>query len=93
MTEGRKLLLSQNEKRQSTAALQNASRVRGRVVSPLSKINHSLRELLARKPGVTIAHQAENSEIGEVARSLESGTVQGSEGGDEQGDSGHGSPR
>ena len=34
MTEGRKLLLSQNEKRQSTAALQNASRVRGRVVSP-----------------------------------------------------------
>ena len=45
---------------------------RGRIVKPLAGINQSLRDLLARKPGVTIAHQAEESEIGEVARSLES---------------------
>jgi signal transduction histidine kinase/DNA-binding response OmpR family regulator len=45
---------------------------RGRVVNPLTKMNQSLRDLLARKPGVTIAHQDESSEIGEVARSLES---------------------
>ncbi len=45
---------------------------RGRVVNPLVEINRNLGDLLARKPGVSIARQSEQSEIGEVARSLES---------------------
>jgi len=45
---------------------------RGRVVNPLAGLNNSLRDLLAHKPGVRIAHQDEDTEVGEVARSLES---------------------
>jgi signal transduction histidine kinase/CheY-like chemotaxis protein len=44
----------------------------GRVVNPLAGLNHSLRDLLAHKTGVQIAHQDEDTEVGEVARSLES---------------------
>jgi two-component system sensor histidine kinase/response regulator len=44
---------------------------RNRVVNPLAGINLSLRGLLERRPGVTIGHQDEQSEIGEVARSLD----------------------
>jgi signal transduction histidine kinase/CheY-like chemotaxis protein len=43
-----------------------------RVVNPLAGLNHSLRELLEHKPGVQIAHQDADTEVGEVARSLES---------------------
>jgi signal transduction histidine kinase/CheY-like chemotaxis protein len=43
-----------------------------RVVNPLAGLNHSLRDLLAHKSGVQIAHQDEDTEVGEVARSLES---------------------
>ena len=43
-----------------------------RVVNPLAALNQSLHDLLAHKPGVTIPHQKDQSEIGEVARSLES---------------------
>jgi PAS domain S-box-containing protein len=43
-----------------------------RVVNPLAALNQSLRELLARQRGVTIPCQKDQSEIGEVARSLES---------------------
>ena len=45
---------------------------RGRVVNPLAGINHSLREMLEHKRGVTIPHLSDQSEIGEVARSLDS---------------------
>ena len=45
---------------------------RGRVVNPLVEINRNLKDLLARKPGVSIGRQDDRSEIGEVARSLES---------------------
>jgi HAMP domain-containing protein len=45
---------------------------RKRVVNPLTALNQSLHDLLAHKPGVTIPHQQDQSEIGEVARSLES---------------------
>jgi two-component system, sensor histidine kinase and response regulator len=45
---------------------------RRRVVNPLAGLNRSLRDLLARKAGVSIGHQHDDSEIGEVARSLES---------------------
>ncbi len=44
---------------------------RRRVVNPLASLDRSLRELAARKHGVRIGFQAENSEIGEVARSIE----------------------
>src|SRR4051812_10329608 len=44
---------------------------RGRVINPLAGLNRSLRDLLAHRPGVRIAHQDEQTEIGEVARSLE----------------------
>src|SRR5262249_6254689 len=44
---------------------------RRRVVNPLAKINASLRDLVARKPGASIGYQDEDSELGEVARSLE----------------------
>ncbi|HSU56671.1 MAG TPA: GAF domain-containing protein, partial [Candidatus Dormibacteraeota bacterium] len=43
-----------------------------RVVNPLAALNESLHGLLARKAGVTIGHQQDESEIGEIARSLES---------------------
>ena len=45
---------------------------RKRVVIPLSVLNQSLRDLLARKQGVSIAYQNDRSEIGEIAQSLES---------------------
>lgn len=44
---------------------------RRRVVTPLASLDQSLRELAARKHGVKIGFQGENSEIGEVARSME----------------------
>ena len=37
-----------------------------RVVNPLASLNQSLRDLLARKPGVSIGHQQDSSEIGEA---------------------------
>ena len=43
-----------------------------RVVNPLAALNESLHDLLAHKQGVTIGYQQDQSEIGEVARSLES---------------------
>jgi signal transduction histidine kinase/DNA-binding response OmpR family regulator len=45
---------------------------RRRVVNPIAALNRNLRDLLSHKPGVNIGHQEEQSEIGEVARSLES---------------------
>src|SRR5687768_937179 len=42
-----------------------------RVVNPLASLNQSLRDLLARKAGVSIGHQQDSSEIGELARSME----------------------
>jgi PAS domain S-box-containing protein len=44
---------------------------RGRVINPLAGLNRSLRDLLAHKRGVQIAYQDEQTEIGEVARSLD----------------------
>jgi sigma-B regulation protein RsbU (phosphoserine phosphatase) len=44
---------------------------RRHVVNPLADLNQSLRELTARKRGVRIGFQEEDSEIGEVARSME----------------------
>ena len=44
---------------------------RRRVVNPLAGLNQNLRDLLARKAGVSIGNQQENSEIGELARSME----------------------
>src|SRR5438045_1033520 len=44
---------------------------RPRVVNPLAGLNRNLRDLLDGKAGVSIGYQEENSEIGEVARSLE----------------------
>ncbi len=45
---------------------------RGRVVNPLIRINQALRAMLAGEDAVTIGHQNDPSEVGEVARSLES---------------------
>jgi two-component system, sensor histidine kinase and response regulator len=45
---------------------------RRRVVNPLVGLNENLRDLLAHKEGVSIGHQRDDSELGEVARSLES---------------------
>ena len=45
---------------------------RRRVVNPIAGLNGNLRDLLAHKPGVSIGHQEDESEIGEIARSLES---------------------
>ena len=42
-----------------------------RVVNPLAELNESLRGLLAHKQNVIIRHQEDQSEIGEIARSLE----------------------
>jgi hypothetical protein len=42
-----------------------------RVVNPLAELNESLHGLLARKAGVAIGHQQDETEIGEIARSLE----------------------
>ncbi len=44
---------------------------RRRVVNPLAKLNLNLRDLISRKPGVRIGYQEDDSEIGEVARSME----------------------
>ncbi len=44
---------------------------RRRVVNPLAHLNSSLRDLVAGKPGAHIGYQEDNSEIGEVARSME----------------------
>ena len=43
-----------------------------RVVNPLTTLNRNLGDLVAGKAGVTIGHQQDDSEIGEVARSMES---------------------
>ena len=43
-----------------------------RVISPLVSLNQSLRDLLTHKQGIAIGYQKDRSEIGEVARSLES---------------------
>jgi two-component system sensor histidine kinase/response regulator len=43
-----------------------------RVVNPLAQLNASLRDLVARRPGARIGHQDDDSELGEVARSMES---------------------
>src|SRR6267378_316175 len=45
---------------------------RRRVINPLAQLNLNLRDLIARKPGVRIGYQEDDSEIGEVARSMES---------------------
>jgi len=45
---------------------------RRQVVNPLADLNQSLNDLLAQKPDVIISHQDNTSEIGEIARSLES---------------------
>lgn len=45
---------------------------RNRVVNPLARLNTTIRDLLARKPNVHIGWQEEDSEIGELARSLDS---------------------
>lgn len=45
---------------------------RRRVVNPLAGLNRSLRDLLAHRDGVSIGYQEDDSELGEVARSLES---------------------
>jgi PAS domain S-box-containing protein len=44
---------------------------RRRVVNPLADFNLSLRDLVARKPGARIGYQDDDSELGEVARSME----------------------
>jgi two-component system, sensor histidine kinase and response regulator len=44
---------------------------RRRVVNPLAELNVSLRDLVAGKPGARIGFQDDDSELGEVARSLE----------------------
>src|SRR5262245_36986766 len=44
---------------------------RRRVVNPLARLNLSLRDLIARKPGARIGFQEDPSELGEVARSME----------------------
>src|SRR3954468_3626073 len=44
---------------------------RRRVVNPLAHLNRSLRDLAAGKPGARIGYQSDSSEIGEVARSME----------------------
>src|SRR6185503_13542751 len=45
---------------------------RRRLVNPLAHLNSSLRDLVARKPGARIGYQDDKSELGEVARSMES---------------------
>ena len=44
---------------------------RRRVVNPLAEFNRSLRDLVARKPGAAIAYLSDASEVGELARSME----------------------
>ena len=44
---------------------------RRRVVNPLAEFNRSLRDLVARKPGASIGYQNDQSEVGELARSME----------------------
>jgi two-component system sensor histidine kinase/response regulator len=45
---------------------------RRRVINPLACLNVSLRHLASGKPGARIGYQIDSSEIGEVARSMES---------------------
>ena len=45
---------------------------RSAFVNPVAELNQSLRDLLDHKSGVSIGYQKEDSEVGEVARSLES---------------------
>ena len=45
---------------------------RTKMVAPLVALGRSLSDLLARKPGVEIGFQEDRSEIGDIARSLES---------------------
>ena len=45
---------------------------RTKIVAPLVAIGCSLSDLLARKPGIEIGFQEDRSEIGDIARSLES---------------------
>jgi len=44
---------------------------RRRVVNPLARLNLSLRDLAARKSGAKIGYQEDDSEVGEMARSME----------------------
>jgi len=44
---------------------------RRRVVNPLAALNQSLSDLAERRPGAQIGYQRDNSEVGEVARSME----------------------
>ena len=44
---------------------------RRRVINPLAYLNLNLRDLVVRKPGARIGYQSESSEIGELARSME----------------------
>jgi signal transduction histidine kinase/DNA-binding response OmpR family regulator len=44
---------------------------RRRVVNPLAHLNLDLRDLVARRAGARIGYQEDNSELGEVARSME----------------------
>ena len=45
---------------------------RTKMVAPLAALGRSLSDLLARKPGIKIGFQEDRSEIGDIARSLES---------------------
>ena len=45
---------------------------RTRMVAPLAALGRSLSDLLIRKPGIEIGFQEDRSEIGDIARSLES---------------------
>ena len=45
---------------------------RTKMVAPLVALGRSLNDLLARKPGIEIGFQEDRSEIGDIARSLES---------------------
>ncbi len=45
---------------------------RTKMVTPLAALGHSLSDLLARKPGIEIGFQEDRSEIGDIARSLQS---------------------
>ncbi len=45
---------------------------RTKMVVPLVALGRSLSDLLARKPGIEIGFQEDRSEIGDIARSLES---------------------
>ena len=61
------------------AAILNALAIAGalifyrtKMVTPLAALGRSLSDLLARKPGIEIGFQEDRSEIGDIARSLQS---------------------